>query len=105
MIEKRRSRFAERLTIWMFVLAAIGAAIVILEPEIRWYPTESFSLHIGGHKFSDEMVGGVVVLVIIGTITALIRFWFPGSEIPPPQQGSVTTTKTVTEGENNATKP
>ena len=102
MIEKRHSRFAERLTLWMFILAALGAGIVILEPEIRWYPSESLTLHVGGHKFSDEMVGGVVVLVIIGTITALIRFWFPGSEVPPQQPGTTTTTTT---GDPNATKP
>jgi len=86
----------------MFILAALGAGIVILEPEIRWYPSESLTLHVGGHKFSDEMVGGVVVLVIIGTITALIRFWFPGSEVPPQQPGTTTTTTT---GDPNATKP
>jgi len=85
----------------MFILAAIGAGIVILEPEIRWYPSESLTLHVGGHKFSDEMVGGVVVLVIIGTITALIRFWFPGAETPQ-QPGTTTTTTT---GDPNATKP
>lgn len=109
MIEKRRTRFAERLTMWVFTLSALGIAVIILEPELAWKSADGTVLRIGGHAFSDELVGGAVTVAIIGTITALIRFWFPGSEIPPINQPKDTTTTiattTTSEGVKDAAKP
>lgn len=80
----------------MLVLASIGGAIVLLDPEFTMKAGEA-TLKIGGGAFSDEMRGGVVTIAIIGTITGLVRFWLPGSETPPsmPQQSTTTTTTEV----------
>ena len=74
MIDRRASKFTERLSLFMVRVAAVGAAYVLLAPKL------TFSLYgqvieIGSEGFSADLKGAVVSLILIGGWSAVKEFW------------------------------
>lgn len=83
MAERRKGRFAERLTLYLLALAAVGSAIVLLDPTFTYVWEGGSKFTIGTGEFSSEIKGGVVTIGILATISAIVRMWLPGNEQPP----------------------
>ena len=74
MVERRASKFTERLSLFMVRVAAIGAAYVLLAPKFT-FMIYGQVIEIGGEGFSADLKGAVVSLVLIGGWSAVKEFW------------------------------
>ena len=74
MVERRASKFTERLSLFMVRVAAIGAAYVLLEPKFTFMIYDQI-IEIGSEGFSADLKGAVVSLILIGGWSAVKEFW------------------------------
>lgn len=63
----------------LIAFSSIGALLVLIDPVISWTFGEGHIIRIGGTGFSDQLKGGVVMLMIVGGFTGLIGFWYGAS--------------------------
>lgn len=89
MIEERRAgKFTERLSLFMVIVAAIGAAFVLADPKIElsfWGQT----LTIDGVDFSADLKGAVIFAILIGGWVAVKEYWLGASDQGKKQQESI----------------
>lgn len=78
-MERRRepTRFTERLSTFMVMVAAGGAAWVLADPKTV-DPIWGFS--IGGEGFSADLKGAVISAILIGGWTAVKEYWLGASD-------------------------
>lgn len=76
--EKRKGIFREKLSLFMVVVAALGAFLVLLDPQ---FSGELFgtSIAIGGDGFSADLKGAVISAILIGGWTAVKEYWLGAS--------------------------
>lgn len=88
MDERRAGTFAERLSLWVVFIAAIGAFWVLLDPKIvvAW---RGQVFQIGGDGFSSELKGAVITIMLIGGWTAVMGFWLGQSDSGQQQARSM----------------
>jgi hypothetical protein len=78
MEERRSSRYTEKISTFMVIVASLGAYIVLVDPKI----TITFlgqSLVINGGDFSADLKGAVISAILIGGWTAVKEFWLGAS--------------------------
>ena len=74
MVDRRASKFTERLSLFMVRVAAVGAAYVLLEPKFTFMIYDQV-IAVGGEGFSADLKGAVVSLILIGGWSAVKEFW------------------------------
>lgn len=80
MIERRRQgRFTERLSMFMCIVAALGAAVVLLDPKITFVVAGGHSISLGGEGFSADLKGAVIASILISGYTAVKEYWLGAS--------------------------
>jgi hypothetical protein len=79
MIERRATRFTERLSMFMAVASAMGGFYVLLDPIFAFEISGGHTLKIGGEGFSADLKGAVVSLILIGGWTAIKEYWLGSS--------------------------
>ena len=80
MIERRRSRFTEKLSLFMVVVAAIGALGVLMDPRVVILIPGGHTLTLGGADgFSADLKGAVISAILIGGWTAVKEYWLGAS--------------------------
>lgn len=75
MIERRtNTRFTERLSTFMVMVAAAGAFVVLIDPkvELSW-------ITFNGDGFSADLKGAVISAILIGGWTAVKEYWLGSS--------------------------
>ena len=86
--ERRNGAFAEKLSIYIVVIAALGAFLVLLDPRIEIvFGTQKIS--IGGEGFSSELKGAVITIMLIGGWTSAVSYWLGNTESGKKQQESL----------------
>ena len=88
MDERRNSVFVERVTIYVVVIAAIGAFLVLLDPKVE-LAFMGQKLAFGGDGFSSELKGAVITIMLIGGWTAAISYWLSDTATGKKQQESI----------------
>lgn len=74
------SKFTERLSLFMVVIAALGGFLVLLDPRVTFpYGVNGVQLMIGGDGFSADLKGAVVSLILIGGWSAVKEYWLGSS--------------------------
>ncbi len=86
--ERRNGTFAERLSVYIVVIAALGAFLVLLDPRIALVFGDQ-KISIGGEGFSSELKGAVITIMLIGGWTAAVSFWLGNTESGKKQQESL----------------
>jgi hypothetical protein len=76
--ERRAGRFTERLSMFMCVVAAMGAAAVLLDPKFT-FNVAGQTIAIGGDGFSADLKGAVITAILISGWTAVKEFWLGAS--------------------------
>ncbi len=71
--------FPERLSFWVVLIAAIGAFLVLIDPQVE-LAVRGQTLKLGGEGFSSELKGAVITIMLIGGWTAVMSFWLGQSE-------------------------
>lgn len=74
--ERRPYRFPESLSRWMFIVAALGSAWVLIDPYIA-FAYGDWAFKIGGIPFSAEIKGAVVTIGILGLLNGIKSYWLP----------------------------
>ena len=88
MPERRNNVFVERVTVYVVVIAAIGAFLVLLDPKIA-LDIGGQKLAFGGEGFSSELKGAVITIMLIGGWTAAIGYWLSDTATGKKQQESI----------------
>ena len=78
MIDRRTSKFAEKLSMFMVIIAALGAFLVLLDVNFDLIIGNQ-RIHIGGEGFSADLKGAVVSLILIGGWNSVKEFWLGSS--------------------------
>lgn len=91
MIERRVSRYIEKLSMVLVVVSSIGAILVLVDPVISFAFTGGTTIKIGGTGFSDQLKGAVVSLILVGGFSAVISYWLGASNQGDKAQDSVNT--------------
>lgn len=73
------SKFTERLSLFMVVIAAFGAFLVLLDPKLTLTLASGNTWSIGGEGFSADLKGAVVTVILIGGWTAVKEYWLGSS--------------------------
>lgn len=90
MMERRQGKFTERLSIFMCVVAALGAAAVLLDPKITFtFWSDTASVAIGGDGFSADLKGAVITAILISGWTAVKEYWLGASDAGKTQSESI----------------
>lgn len=80
MIDRRRGRFTERLSMFMCIIAAIGAAAVLMDPRFTLAFSDGSTLSFGGDEgFSADLKGAVITAILISGWTAVKEYWLGAS--------------------------
>lgn len=87
-VDRRRSNFTERLSIFMVMVAAGGAFLVLFDPKFT-FDFDGQILTIGGEGFSADLKGAVISAILIGGWTAVKEYWLGASAGGQSQQESV----------------
>lgn len=74
-----QSKFTERLSLFMVIIAALGGFLVLVDPRIQFPVLNGYSVSIGGEGFSADLKGAVVSLILIGGWTAVKEYWLGSS--------------------------
>lgn len=77
-VERRATKFTEKLSTFMVITAALGGFLVLLDPRISG-EIAGVPFAIGGEGFSPELKGAVVTIMLIGGWTAVKEFWLGAS--------------------------
>lgn len=77
--EKRRGIFREKLSMFMVVVAAIGAMGVLMDPKFSYTFSSGLVLSVGGDGFSADLKGAVISAILIGGWTAVKEYWLGAS--------------------------
>lgn len=75
MIERRASVFTEKLSMFMVSVAALGAFVVLVEPQID---ITQYGVKFGT-DFSADLKGAVITAILIGGWTAVKEYWLGSS--------------------------
>lgn len=86
MVERRRGKFTEILSLFMVKVAAAGGMLVLFDPKITFMiGQQSFSF---GGGFSADLKGAIIASILISGWTAVKEYWLgasaPGNNRPPP---------------------
>lgn len=85
---RQEGQFREQLSKWMMIVAALGGAYVLLDPQVTftfWNQT----VKIGGEGFSADLKGAVVSLILIGGFTSVKEYWLGASATGQKQAESM----------------
>ena len=78
--DRRRGKFTEKLSMFMCIIAAIGAAAVLLDPKFVIQFSDGTTFSIGGDEgFSADLKGAVITAILISGWTAVKEFWLGAS--------------------------
>jgi len=77
-VEKRSTKFTERLSMFMAISSAFGGFYVLVDPKFIITIADQ-SIEIGGSGFSPDLKGAVVSLILIGGWTAIKEYWLGAS--------------------------
>lgn len=88
MDERRASTFAERLSLWVVFIAALGAFMVLIDMKAT-VTISGQVFQIGGDGFSSELKGAVITIMLIGGWTAVMGFWLGQSDSGQQQARSM----------------
>ena len=86
--DRRSNGFAEHLSIYIVVIAALGAFLVLLDPRVELVIGVQ-KISIGGEGFSSELKGAVITIMLIGGWTAAVSYWLGNTESGKKQQESI----------------
>lgn len=86
--ERRNNAFTERVTLYVVVIAAVGAFLVLLDPKIA-LDIQGQEIVLGGEGFSSELKGAVITIMLIGGWTAAISYWLSDTATGKKQQESI----------------
>lgn len=75
--ERRSSPFQEKLSLFMVIVAALGAAWVLVDPKIT-LPAGDVVVSLGG-GFSNDLKGAVISAILIGGWSAVKEYWLGSS--------------------------
>lgn len=89
MIERRATRFTERLSLIMCIVAAVGAIIVLLDPKITIIMGGGHKLEMGGEGFSADLKGAVITAILVSGWTAVKEYWLGSSAAGQNQSESM----------------
>lgn len=89
MIDRRATKFTEKMSMFMLRTAAIGAAVVLLDPKIT-FVIYGVTYAFGGMGFSPDLKGAVVSLILIGGWTAVKEYWLGSSKGTEKQAEAMT---------------
>lgn len=81
MAQERRSatRFTEKLSTFMVMVAAAGAFFVLADPKM-YFQFWGQSITIDGVEFSADLKGAVIFAILIGGWVAVKEYWLGASE-------------------------
>lgn len=94
--DKRTPRFVEKFTRFILVLAAVAGLAVLLDFSMVIPMWDGAFIKLGGAAFSADLKGLVVGVIVVAGVQAALKFWFPGSETPPPPTSQPGTSSTST---------
>lgn len=69
--------FQERLSLFMVIVAALGAAWVLVDPKLT-VPVGDVVVNLGG-GFSNDLKGAVISAILIGGWSAVKEYWLGSS--------------------------
>ena len=87
-IDRRDPKFTERISMYMVVVATIGAFLILLDPKFT-LTIAGQAITIGGEGFSQELKGAVVTIMLLGGWTSVQKFWLDTSETAKTQSQSM----------------
>lgn len=86
MIERRHSAFVERLSERIIWISAVGAAYVLVDPQIS-FGWNGIALRLGSAGFSADLKGSVITAILVGGFSAAAGYWLGSSnQGNPPEQ-------------------
>ncbi len=79
MIDRRRADFVERLSWRVIWISALGAAYVLIDPQISvgW---GNMAMRLGSAGFSADLKGSVITAILVGGFTGAIGYWLGASK-------------------------
>ena len=86
--ERRASHFTEKLSIFMVMVAAGGAFLVLLDPKFT-VVVANHTITVGGDGFSADLKGAVISAILIGGWTAVKEYWLGASATGQRQSESM----------------
>lgn len=86
--ERRSNVFVERVTIYVIIIAAIGAFLVLIDPKVA-LDLGGQQIAFGGDGFSSELKGAVITIMLIGGWTMAIGYWLSDTATGKKQQESI----------------
>lgn len=86
--ERRATRFTERLSMFMVVVAAFGAFVVLV--DIKFVFTFGPQIVQVGSGFSADLKGAVISAILIGGWSAVKEYWLGASASGQNQAESMT---------------
>lgn len=78
MEERRSSRYTEKISTFMVLVAALGAYIVLVDPKIS-LTILGQTFTVDGGDFSADLKGAVISAILIGGWTAVKEYWLGAS--------------------------
>lgn len=87
-VDRRSAKFTETLSMFMSIVAAVGAFLILLDPQLTLTISGQI-VKIGGEGFSSELKGAVVTIMLLGGWTAVQKFWLSSSDAEQAQTQSL----------------
>jgi hypothetical protein len=88
-MDRQPSKFIERLSTMLVVLASVGTIIVLIDPVILLSLPSGTTIKFGGTGFSDQLKGAVVSLILVSGFAGVIAYWLGASNAGDKAQDSV----------------
>lgn len=89
MPDRQPSKFIERLSMALVILASVGTVIVLIDPVITLSLPSGTTIKFGGTGFSDQLKGAVVSLILVSGFAGVIAYWLGASNTGDKAQESV----------------
>lgn len=87
-VERRDPKFTERISMYMVVVATIGAFLILLDPKFT-LTIGGQVIAMGGEGFSQELKGAVVTIMLLGGWTSVQKFWLDTTDTAKIQSQSI----------------